>query len=298
MARPKKTNAEHFKHTRDFRNELPIKAIRQRFGIEGYAITVMLLEFLTGSEYMRLEWSEMQAELLAGDFGTSSETLKAIVEYGCKLNVFRMENPQGAEFSEDKKGVLFSPFLEVLLRDLLEYRAGERGRKDNNRTENAAKDGFFHTENTPSKSISDIDKSISRQNPPNPPEEIPTERSEEKSAVPPPPAPVVSPQALEIVEFCRKLPTLGKMKNPLRAEQAEELLVQYLPQTIRDVAEKFDAHESAAKWQSPFPQLKVWLKNESLQARTAPRVTTSSPAARNTTITQAPAGWRANPVTT
>jgi hypothetical protein len=138
------------------------------------------------------------------------------------------------------------------------------------------------------------------------PEALPESPKEQPSAAPPPPIAPPEPlllgskDAQELVLFCRKLPTLGRVKFPLSVEQADTLLLEYSLQTVKDVAEKFDAHESAAKWQSPFPQLKVWLKNEQMASRNAPafgsRQAPSPPSAK-LGITQAPAGFLPRQVT-
>ena len=50
MARPKKNNADYFSHDADMRNHRKMKAIRAKFGLEGYAIWNMVLEVLSNAE--------------------------------------------------------------------------------------------------------------------------------------------------------------------------------------------------------------------------------------------------------
>jgi len=87
MARPKKNNADYFSHDANMRNGLKIKALRNKFGITGYAIWCMLLECLTGSDENYMPDDEIQFELLAGDFGVSYEALTAIIDYCVKLEL-------------------------------------------------------------------------------------------------------------------------------------------------------------------------------------------------------------------
>ena len=49
MARPKKQYCDYFSHDRDMRNHRKIKALRTKFGVNGYAVWVMILEVLTGN---------------------------------------------------------------------------------------------------------------------------------------------------------------------------------------------------------------------------------------------------------
>jgi len=46
MARPIKLNADYFSHDAGMRNHRKIKSVRQKFGINGYGIWCMLIEYL------------------------------------------------------------------------------------------------------------------------------------------------------------------------------------------------------------------------------------------------------------
>lgn len=86
MARPNKNNCDYFPHDNGMRNHAKVKAIRNKF-VNGYAVWVMLLEFLTGSDGNVFEYSEIQFELLSGDFGFSVTEIKDIVDYAVKLEM-------------------------------------------------------------------------------------------------------------------------------------------------------------------------------------------------------------------
>jgi len=92
MARPKKLNADYFSHDADMRNDPKLKALRRKFGIEGYAIWNMMLEILTDSDDFEYEWSELNIELLSGDFDVEPEFLKDIINYCFKLKLLQIEN--------------------------------------------------------------------------------------------------------------------------------------------------------------------------------------------------------------
>ena len=68
MARPIKNYCDYFPHDRDMRNHRKVKAIRTKFGVIGYAIWSMTLEYLTGIDGNVLEYSDVEFELMAGDF--------------------------------------------------------------------------------------------------------------------------------------------------------------------------------------------------------------------------------------
>lgn len=117
MARPHKKNAEYFPHFRDFRNNRRCKAIRSKFGPEGYAYLIMLLESLTYSDGFKISNTDLEIELLAGDFDVDSTLLKQLIDYCAELGLLDKEN-----------GFIQSPELSASLQPLMEYRKKERDR--------------------------------------------------------------------------------------------------------------------------------------------------------------------------
>lgn len=91
MARPIKNNAEYFSHDADMRNDLRIKAIRNKFGLEGYAIYCILLEFITDADGFALKYGVSEIELISADMGITSSYLKKVVDYMLKLNLLQKE---------------------------------------------------------------------------------------------------------------------------------------------------------------------------------------------------------------
>lgn len=89
MPRPIKKNADYFPHDKDMRDDPKMKAVRGRFGLEGYAVYNMLLEILTDAEDFKIFWSDLDVEIIAGDVGISSERLIEIVDFQVKLNLFQ-----------------------------------------------------------------------------------------------------------------------------------------------------------------------------------------------------------------
>lgn len=92
MARPKKNYCDYFPHDRDMRNHRKVKAIRTKFGPIGYAIWSMTLEYLTGIDGNEFEYSDVEFELMAGDFGVSAPEIQQLVDYCIKLEMLFLNN--------------------------------------------------------------------------------------------------------------------------------------------------------------------------------------------------------------
>ena len=121
MPRQVKNNMEYFPHDNKMRNDRKIKALRAKYGLEGYAVYNMLLETLCEADLLIIEWNDVEIELISGDLMVDSDTLTGITEYLCKINLLKRVN-----------GWLFCPQLdkrsEVVfkkrIRDLDSLRSG------------------------------------------------------------------------------------------------------------------------------------------------------------------------------
>ena len=91
MARPRKNDADYFPHDNDMRNNLKVRAVRQRHGLEGYAVWCMLIETLTGRDNFTLEVDELTVEMLAGDYGVPAESLQSMLESFRRLKLINPE---------------------------------------------------------------------------------------------------------------------------------------------------------------------------------------------------------------
>lgn len=110
MARPKKENAEYFSHDANMRNDPKVKALRKKF-TEGYAVYNMFLEYLTDCALFEVEMSELEFEILSGDFDVEVEILKDILDYCAKVGLLiKSEN------------VFFSSGLKKRLQPVLDKR--------------------------------------------------------------------------------------------------------------------------------------------------------------------------------
>lgn len=92
MARPLKNSCDYFPHDADMRNHRKIKAVRNKFGIEGYAVWVMYIEYLTSCDGNRAEYTPIEFELLSGDFGLDSTFISKIIDYCVLLNLLQIDN--------------------------------------------------------------------------------------------------------------------------------------------------------------------------------------------------------------
>ena len=147
MARPKKNYCDYFPHDRDMRNHRKVKAIRTKFGPIGYAIWSMTLEYLTGIDGNEFEYSDVEFELMAGDFGVSAPEIQQMVDYCIKL---------GMLFLND--GFIHSESLDERLKPVYEKR-GDLKRKSEQQprvngkfvNNNTAVDGVSAPESTQTK---------------------------------------------------------------------------------------------------------------------------------------------------
>ncbi|SOC79842.1 protein of unknown function [Salinimicrobium sediminis] len=119
MARPKKLNADYFSHDADMRNDPKIKALRRKYGIQGYAIWNMMLEVLTDADFFEYEWTTLNIELLAGDFDVEPKILEEVIDYCVMLKLIQKE--------ED---LIFSEKLQERFESLLSKRNRDRKQKE------------------------------------------------------------------------------------------------------------------------------------------------------------------------
>lgn len=167
MARPQKNNAEYFSHDKDMRNDIRIKALRTKFGAEGYAVYNMLLELLTDCDHFELLFDDTTPDLLAGDFGIPVERVDEIISYMIKLRLF--------EFKEEATGerYLVNCKLKERLQDLVDRRTKWREKKAKPSEEASVKsipkgkqqeNGVFPKENTEKNEFSQSEMPQSKVN--------------------------------------------------------------------------------------------------------------------------------------
>lgn len=117
MPRPIKLNADYFPHDADMRNDPRIKALRRKFGIEGYGVYAMLLEFLTDADYFEFKNDALTLEIIAGDFDIETDKLTSILQYCFQLDLFQMD---------EKTSIISCKSLDKRLEPLLSKRKRDR----------------------------------------------------------------------------------------------------------------------------------------------------------------------------
>lgn len=139
MARPIKNYCDYFTHDRDMRNHRKVKALRNKFGVTGYAIWSMLLEYLTGADGNEFQNSEHELELISGDFGIAVTEISDVLNYCIKL-----------EMLFEKKGFIHSESLDERLSVVYEKRQVAKDLSSKQRRLN----GKFTSNNTESDGVS------------------------------------------------------------------------------------------------------------------------------------------------
>lgn len=79
MARPEKNNADYFSHDTQMRNDPKMKYIRSKYGLEGYALYCMVLEYLADCDFFESPYDDMTKLLIAGDIGIDLARLAEIM---------------------------------------------------------------------------------------------------------------------------------------------------------------------------------------------------------------------------
>jgi hypothetical protein len=114
MPRKKKNNASYFSHDADMRNDPKIKAVRAKFGNDGYAAWGYLLEVLTNADGFRIQITPINREVLSADFGLTIGVFDQIIAYFIKLELIK-ECPDGYIYSPNLCERL-APVVEKRLR--------------------------------------------------------------------------------------------------------------------------------------------------------------------------------------
>lgn len=83
--RPVSLKAPFFQHENHLRDHRVMKSLRAQFGLEGYAICMMIMELLCDSDLIMVKYDEYEIEMMAGDFMIDSGRLREIVEHLIKI---------------------------------------------------------------------------------------------------------------------------------------------------------------------------------------------------------------------
>jgi len=125
MGRPQKAGADYFPHDSNFRNDERVLAVRRKFGLEGYAVFVMLMEkaaqnidTISDAETILSDAeTSLKLELLAGEFCIEAEKLGQIIRYFLQLGLLETQG----------KNRLCVPYLTEKMQPLLTKRERNAG---------------------------------------------------------------------------------------------------------------------------------------------------------------------------
>lgn len=118
-----KKEAYYFPHFVNARNDRKIKRLRKQLGVEGYAIYFMLLEVLREQDSMRYPMKDV--DLLADDFGTSEQKVRAVIEI---YELFEIDEDQC--FTSAKLIEFMAPYLRMKEQRALAGRASAAARSE------------------------------------------------------------------------------------------------------------------------------------------------------------------------
>ena len=139
MARPKRNSADYFSHDNGMRNDRKIKALRSKYGMLGYGIWCMLLEYLTGCDDNEMIKDDLELELVSGDFGVSVTEMTEVIDYCIRLKLLVYEN-----------NVIYSKSLKDRLAPVYDKRARSKRNYRQKQQENSS----FCDRNKPKEDVS------------------------------------------------------------------------------------------------------------------------------------------------
>ena len=134
MGRPRKYNAVWFRHDVNMRNDIHIRALRRKFGTEGYGILICLLEFLGEQDHFRMEINSQEFKTLALDLDLKKEYLTDFIQYCISIEVLELD---------ENNGYLSAPILNKALEPLLENREKNRGKKQSSIAQHQIESNVF-----------------------------------------------------------------------------------------------------------------------------------------------------------
>ena len=263
MARPIRQNADYYTHCASLRNDRRVKAIRTAHGAAGYGIFVMLLEVLTDADNTTLAVDGMELELLAGDFGVTSDEINSVILFAQKVGYF----------ATDASGMLICSDLNEWLAPVFDKRS---------RSKNAVNPGFL-SQKLPVRGVSVTETPVSvTETPQSKVKESKVKESKEKNVVYI--LPSVAANAAKIknevgsVEQLKAFAAwqkwagvnaaqLLKLKAPINPEELERLMGELGKDTVKEIALAMQNHGPLLKkYTSGNLTMRQWAKNRTVGA--------------------------------
>ena len=145
-------NASWFYHDTDMRNDIKVKALRRKFGLEGYAVYNCLLEMLSAADCFQIPFMEPDKELIAADLDIDSSRLSEIVQYCVKVELLTIAN---GVLTCDALRRRFGRLIAIKERLAAAGRAGMRNRWHNNNDNTDDNNAVTNNENDITKNNGD-----------------------------------------------------------------------------------------------------------------------------------------------
>lgn len=99
MARPLKQGLDYFPHDTDCRNDKKLRIIRALFGLEGYAVYMMLLEQIYQEDDLALDFSVPDnLNIACKDIGIRPAKLLKIIDKSAEIGLFSAQEWRGKTF--------------------------------------------------------------------------------------------------------------------------------------------------------------------------------------------------------
>jgi len=125
----------YFQHDSDMRNDPRIKALRNKYGAEGYTLYCFTLEYLTYNQCEDFQMTDLNLELLSGDFGMPASRIKDMYLYMVGLELFELN--QDKIGSKKLKNRLEKIFIKREKWRLAKQQKSEKKEVSDEKTENS-----------------------------------------------------------------------------------------------------------------------------------------------------------------
>ena len=119
--RPRKNNADWFKHFNNLQNQQAVRVLRKKFSNTGYCILMYLWENICGTAGFEIDFDIKNKKYYCAEYEVSMEQLEAIVALCVEWELLALN---------DDNTRLSSPYLNDAFAELISYREKDRNRKN------------------------------------------------------------------------------------------------------------------------------------------------------------------------
>jgi len=91
MSRPRKYNADWFKHSNNLRLDEKIQVLLNEYGAEGYGIHIATMELLTGSDHHKAKLNAIDIRVFASSIRTNAELINKVWSLLHELGLYQVK---------------------------------------------------------------------------------------------------------------------------------------------------------------------------------------------------------------